>query len=185
MELPWEDRSLDLGNKYPKLYSGVIDICGAKDAVDSYSYAQIWLTHTPAEIRIILSIPASVSDTDIQGLQVFWATVWNDIIKAYRGTPAEKPKVYERFDPIFHGDIEIPVISLVGAIDPIVILTFHYKYQAAVDAAGNSDLYRLHIVPDGGHVDAPVLAQVPANLMELIAWSDSLTQGHCHGHGQK
>jgi dipeptidyl aminopeptidase/acylaminoacyl peptidase len=173
--------ALMLGQKYPRLYSGVLDVCGAKDAFEAYAYAQIWLTHTPAELRIILNIP-SVSDSDIQGLQYFFATVWNDIIKSFHGTPDERPQTYVKYDPLFHADMEIPVISLVGALDPIVILPFHLKYQAAVATAGDSELYRLHIVPDGGHCDVPVLAQAPANLIELIAWSDSLTQGHCHGH---
>ena len=166
--------ALNLAHKYPNLYSGVLDIVGAKDPFENYAYGQTWITKTVAELRAIFSIPASVPDYLIAGLKVFFATVWANMIEANGGTPEEKPKAYERRDPVFNADIEIPTISLVGAIDMLVPLFSHLHYQAAIADAGRSDLYRLYIISNGGHADAPVMDQVPTKLLELIAWSDSL-----------
>jgi hypothetical protein len=166
--------ALDLANKYPKLYSGVLDVCGAKDSVSSYAYAQFWITNTPAQLRAIFGIPAAVTDTDIISLQSFFSTVWADIIAAEGGTPQEKPKAYQQEDPMFHAQLTIPTISLLGAIDPICIPAFHTNYLAAVTTAGSASLYRQYYVAFGGHCDTPVLSQVPAELLELFAWSDSL-----------
>ena len=83
--------ALDLSKQVPpKLYSGVLDVCGAKDSFSSYTYAQIWITHTPAEIRAIFGIPLAVSDNDILGLKEFFATVWTDIIAAEGGDSSRK-----------------------------------------------------------------------------------------------
>jgi pimeloyl-ACP methyl ester carboxylesterase len=166
--------ALLLGDKYPMLYSGVLDICGVKDGIGEYNYAQIWLTNTPADLRVILNIPSLVSDSDIQGLQAFFSTVTSDSVKAMGGTPDQTPQIWQRFSPVLHADIHIPVISVVGEADPLVPLPFDYEYQTAVANAGQSNLYRLYVVPNGGHLDAITLAQVPAHLSELIAWSASL-----------
>jgi hypothetical protein len=166
--------ALNLADKYPDLYSGVLDVCGAKDAYGHYSYAQLWTTKTVAELRVIFGFPESVPDSVIEGLKIFFAIVLADTIEAYGGTIEEKPQVYERYDPVFHADLQVPTISLVGGIDLIVPLSCHYSYQAAVTACGCSDLYSLYIVPIGGHADEPVQTQIPVKLLELFAWSDSL-----------
>jgi pimeloyl-ACP methyl ester carboxylesterase len=166
--------ALNLARKYPDLYSGVLDICGAKDAFEHYAYSQIWITGNVAEIRAAFSLPASMPDAMIIWLKGFFATVWADNIEANGGTPKIKPHKYEKLDPVFNAELRVPTISLVGGMDIIVPLFCHFDFEAAVVAAGCSDLYELYIVPTGGHCDAPVMSQVPATLMELMAWSDSM-----------
>jgi pimeloyl-ACP methyl ester carboxylesterase len=166
--------ALNLARKYPDLYSGVLDVCGAKDNYAHYAYSQIWITGTVAEIRAAFGLPAAVPDEMILGLKWFFATVWADVNEAMGGTPEEKPQAHERYDPVFNAELKIPTISLMGGMDLIVPLFCHFDFEAAVAAAGCSDLYRLHIVPTGGHIDAPIQAERYATIMELIAWSDSL-----------
>jgi len=166
--------ALNLAKKYPNLYNGVLDICGSKDSIAGYYYAQVWATKTVAELRVIFSIPAVVPDSQMVFLKTFFATVLADTIEAAGGTPEKKPQAYERHDAVCHADIEIPTISLVGALDMLVPLSRHLAFQTAIAAAGCSDLYRLYIVPNGGHFDAPIQSQMIGKLMELIAWSDSL-----------
>jgi pimeloyl-ACP methyl ester carboxylesterase len=166
--------ALLLGEKYPMLYSGVLDICRNKGAPYQWEYAQIFLTHTVPEVRAILNLPLSVPDSQITGLQTFFSTIIADKIEYAHGTPDERPQVYARENTLLHADVRIPVISVVGGKDPIVPMQAHLGYQAAIAAVGQSDLYRMYVVPNGGHNDAPTFAAVPGHLMELIAWSDSL-----------
>lgn len=171
--------ALLLGEKYPMLYAGVLDVCGNKGDPYQYEYAQIFMTHTVSEIRAILSLPPTVSDTAIESLQAFFNTIVADKIEENHGTMEERPRAYDRENTLLHADIHIPVISVVGAIDPIVPLQVHIHYQDAVASEGKSSLYRMYIVPNGGHLDTPVMNEVPGHLMELIAWSDSLRDHHC------
>lgn len=167
--------ALNLAQKYPKLYSGVLDACGAMDSYAHYAYAQVWITGTIAEIRAAFGLPESaVPDSAILGLKGFFTTVWADINEAMGGTLEEKPQVHERYDAVFNAELKVPTISLVGGMDLIIPLFCHYDFEAAVAAAGCSDLYRLYVVPMGGHVNAPIQAEMYPKLMELMAWSDSL-----------
>jgi pimeloyl-ACP methyl ester carboxylesterase len=166
--------ALNLARKYPNLYSGVLDICGLKDMFAHYEYDQIWITKPVNEIRALFGIPATVPDETIMFLKMFVAQVEADTIEAYGGTPIEKPKAYERYDPVFNAELRIPTISLLGGIDVLVPMFCHLDFEAAVAAAGSSDLYRMHIVPMGGHCDGPIQAERYAAIMELMAWSDSL-----------
>jgi esterase/lipase len=166
--------ALNLGQKYPMLYSGVLDVCGSKGSLYEWQYANIWVTYSVPEIRAILSIPDTVPDTQLAGLKAFFTQLVNDITVAFKGTREDRPKAYERYDATLHADISIPVISVVGGVDPLVPLPTHFKYQAAVEASGHSDLYRLYVIPDGGHIDQPILDVELSYLNELIAWADSL-----------
>lgn len=166
--------ALNLAYNYPEVYDGVLDICGLKDNIASYNYGQLWATKTVTELRTIFNIPVAVPDEQIVGLKVFFTTICADIVEANGGTPEEKPQFYEMRDPVCHADIKIPTISLVGAEDLIVPISCHLAYQNAIATAGCSDLYRLYIDATGGHADTPIMNEVPAKLMELIAWSDSL-----------
>ena len=165
---------LNLAVKYPNLYSGVLDVCGSKGTLNEWQYANLWVTHSVPEIRALLSIPGSISDAQIAGLKAFFIQLITDVIDAYGATREDRPNAYEKYDTTLHADISIPVISIVGGIDPIITLPTHFEYQAAVAASGNSDLYRLYIIPTGGHIDTPILNAMPTYLNELIAWSDSL-----------
>jgi pimeloyl-ACP methyl ester carboxylesterase len=166
--------ALLLGEKYPMLYSGVLDVCGNKGDPFQYQYAEIFITHTIPEIRAILGLPDAVTDQQIASLQDFFKTIVADKIEALHGTPEQRPCVYNRENTLLHAHIRIPVISVVGGIDPIVPLQAHLDYQKAVADAGQSRFYRMYVVPNGGHLDTPIMNAVPEHLTELIAWSDSL-----------
>jgi len=166
--------ALNLAHKYPDLYSGVLDVCGVKDAYGHIAYVQLWTTNSVAELRVIFGFPDYVPDETIAGLKLFFATVLADVIEEYGGTIEEKPQKYERYDPVYHADLEVPIISLVGGMDLIVPLPCHYSYQTAVTACGYSDLYRLYIVATGGHADEPVQTEILVKLLELFTWSDIL-----------
>lgn len=166
--------ALNLGEKYPDLYSGVFDVCGVKDSIEIANYATFVATHTIAEVRAALGIPNFVPDSAVISLKFFLTESMNDAISEYGGTPEEKTQAYLKYSPICHTDLQIPVISLVGGIDLIVPISQNIAYQQAIADSGHSDLYRLYIVPTGGHCDAPVLSQQITRLTELFAWSDSL-----------
>lgn len=166
--------ALNLAVKYPDLYSGVLDVCGSKGTESEWQFAILWATHSVPEIRAMLSIPNSIPDEQIAGLKAFFTQLITDVTDAFGGTREERPKAYEKYDTTLHADIGIPVISIVGGLDPIVTLPIHFEYQAAVAASGHSGLYRLYIIPDGGHMDTPILNAMPTYLSELISWSDSI-----------
>lgn len=166
--------ALNLAVKYPKLYSGVLDVCGTKGSFNQMQLANLWVTHSISEIRALLSIPAIIPDIQLILLKTFFTQLVSDIADANGGTQEDRPNAYEKYDTTLHADISIPVISIVGGIDPIVTLPTHFEYQAAVAVSGHSDLYRLYIIPNGGHIDTPILNVMPTYLSELISWSDSL-----------
>ncbi len=166
--------TLLLGEKYPELYSGVLDLCGLKDVIMQYNWNEIFVSHTVAELRVIFSWLSSAPESLILGLKNFFSAVQALTIEETGGTPENRVEAYKRISPINHLDLKTPFISLVGAKDVIVPLPQHSAYKAAVVAAGHSDLYRMYIVTNGGHCDKPIMDQVPDRLAELIAWSDSL-----------
>jgi hypothetical protein len=170
------------GEKYPKLYSGILDLCGAKDLVGTFNGCTWVAGATLAEIRAVVGMPDSVPDASVQDYKDFCTSVMNDILAETGGTPQTKPEVYAKIDPNQQTDIRIPIISIYGALDVIVPPSYVIAYHAVLEAAGHADLHRYYIVPDGSHIDAPIFAAVPEHLAELVAWSNSLTQGHCHGH---
>lgn len=164
-----------LGEKYPQLYSGVLDICGTKSTPTQYEYGMYIATHSVDEIRAYLGAPSTVPNTALAGLKTFFQTILTDRIEQNHGTIDERPQAYAKENTLLHADIQIPVISVFGGIDRVVPLQVQLEYGAAVGAAGQSSLYRMYIVPTGGHLDATVMNAVPEHLTELIAWSDSLT----------
>lgn len=166
--------ALNLGQKYPMLYSGVLDVCGSKGSLYEWQYANIWVTYSVPEIRAILSIPDTIPDIKLDGLKAFFTQTVNDITFAFGGTREDRPNVYEKYDATLRADISIPVISVVGGVDPLVPLPTHFEYQAAVAASGNSDFYKLYVIPDGGHIDQLILDVELSYLDELINWADSL-----------
>ena len=164
--------ALLLGEKYPNLYSGVLDMCGTKDLIDAYTGTAYFATLTPEEISDMLGI----SLPDAEGFLYFCTTINNDFRIETGGTPETKLKAYERISPTYNAHIQIPVITIIGEWDGVVPMSQHEMYQAAIDAAGCSDLYSQIIVPEAGHVDVDprIFAEAIVQLPELVAWSDSL-----------
>jgi pimeloyl-ACP methyl ester carboxylesterase len=163
-----------MGEKYPEIYSGVLDLCGSKDLVWSFNACAWFAGATLEEIRAVYGIPDEVPDETVQNAKDFFTSVMNDVLAETGGTPATKPQVYAKIDPNQQTDISVPIISIYGALDDICPLSLELAYHDALVAAGTGDLHRYYIVPDGGHIDAPILMAVPGHLLELVAWSDSL-----------
>jgi len=166
--------ALLLGEKFPRTYSGILDICGPKDMDIMYGLAATTANSNLDQIRTILGWPSIVPDATVQDFKNFAITFISDIKKETHGTPETKPRAYEKISPVDNAHIRIPVISLVGGADFVVPLSQTYEYQTAVTNAGKSDLYKMIVVPTGGHVDAITLAQAPAAMSQLIAWSNTI-----------
>jgi pimeloyl-ACP methyl ester carboxylesterase len=163
-----------LGEKYPQLYSGVLDLCGAKDLVSTFNNCVWAATHSLDEIRVARGMPSSTPDATVQGFKDFCTSIMNDVSAETGGTPDNKPQVYAKIDPNQQTAIKIPIISVYGQLDPICPPSTIMTYHAALAAAGTADLHRYYIVPNGAHIDAAIFASVPGRLAELVAWSDSL-----------
>ena len=172
--------ALLLGEKYPHLYSGVLDLCGTKDLVTAYNGGVFIAGLSIDEFRAYMGWPATIPDANVLSFQAFLTTVSNDIKTETGGTPQSKPNAYAKISPVDNTDIRIPVISIVGGLDFVVPMSQHLEYQDAIAEAGHSDLYRMYVIPNGGHIDAPIFAAVPAHLLELVAWSNSLIHAPCH-----
>ncbi len=156
-----------LGEKYPDLYSGVLDICGVKDLKSLYELAQYVLSLTDEEISALLGIPIFA----VPAYRAFVEGWLADVQIECDGALEDKPQAYERISPTCHADIIRPVISVLGGIDYIVPLEQTEMYQDAVALAGHSDLYRVYIVPLGGHCDTPVIVEALYRFGELVLWS--------------
>ena len=170
--------ALLLAEKYPNLYSGVLEISGVGDAKSRYSYAATIANMTIPEIRSYLNVPPINPDAMLQAIKYLEGNVTQDMIAETGGTPEEKPKAYEDRSPMYHANITIPVISIHSSGDLVVPLSVITAYQTAVANAGRSSLYRLYItppnIPGTGHIDANVQAQVGARWDELYALSNSI-----------
>jgi hypothetical protein len=109
----------------------------------------------------------------------YWRAFCNqsagDIVIECGGTPENTSQSYVRDSPTGHANISIPAITVHGTSDALVPYSQTLKYQAAVAAAGRSNLYRVYLVPDGQHVPDPlIIAQLIPRLLELNAWSNTL-----------
>ena len=170
--------ALLLAEKYPDLYSGVLEISGSADAKLRYSYAATIANMTVPQIRSYLNVSPITPDAVLQAIKYLEGNVTQDIIAEMGGTPEEKPKAYEDRSPTYHANITIPVISIHSSGDLVVPLSIITAYQTAVVNAGRSSLYRLYITPPNvpgiGHLDANVQAQVGPRWDELYALSEEL-----------
>jgi hypothetical protein len=94
----------------------------------------------------------------------------NDIIAECGGTPESKPQAYEQLSPIYHADITIPVISIIGKLDNTVPIRQFEAYYDSVKAAGSSNYYRNYVVASGHHCDGPVILAISPNFVKLLNW---------------
>ncbi len=146
---------LQLGEKYPELYDGVLDIVGAKNSSDIY-LGTVALINDP----MFPFLPPEV--------QAFVLLSKEDMEAACGGTVDDKPKAYERLSAVCYPDITIPVISVHGAQDPVIIPPHAYSYGIAVDNAGRSEYYREYTVDPGSHADPPVIDEALIRFEELV-----------------
>jgi hypothetical protein len=144
-----------LGEKYPELYDGVLDISGMKDIVMGYTMSVAFINGP-----IFPTIP-------LQDQLLFLQMVM-DMEAQYGGTYDDKPQHYERLNPVDHAEISIPMISVNGALDPNSPPPQAHSFENAVAEAGCSEYHRLYVVPDGGHADAPTINAALLHFEELV-----------------
>jgi alpha-beta hydrolase superfamily lysophospholipase len=173
--------ALLLGEKYPKLYSGVLDMFGTKDLKDQYNTKSRWINLSDAELTAELTaltspIPVTLgaSTLNLAGLRTVCTTNVADYVFETGGTPATQPKTYEDDSPTYHANITIPVITVQGTSDAIVPFYETLMYKTAVANAGRSNLYRLYNVTGGTHGSSDVMNELPVHFAELVAWSEAI-----------
>ncbi len=149
--------SLLLGEKYPNLYTGVLDIYGLKDNIAAYEWGTLWASHTVAELRVMLGIPnppIGPDDATLLFLQTFLTDLAHEMETEFKGNPEERPEAWARYSPMCHADIKIPVISINQPFDLLVSITQIENYATAVTAAGSSEYLKTYI-DYGVHLVAP------------------------------
>jgi pimeloyl-ACP methyl ester carboxylesterase len=146
--------SLLLGEKYPELYSGVLDVCGGKDLTARYYY-----------IQDVLSRP-----TLTQSQRVYFTKWGADIVEACGGTPEDRQQFYDRLSPTCHANIAIPVISIHGTADTLLPYTQAQEYGVAVADAGCSAFYKAYTVVGGGHCTPDVMAVAFSHVNDLVSY---------------
>jgi outer membrane protein assembly factor BamB/pimeloyl-ACP methyl ester carboxylesterase len=172
--------ALQLAEKYPNLYSGVLDISGSKDLKISYATRVDQLsakndTELTAKLQALGASVPPFPFTSLAQLQSFNIQQRDDMGNATGGTPDTVPKAYEDISATYHANISVPVVTVHSLGDPVNTYAQALAYQAAVAAAGKSSFYRLYPTNGTGHVDSTVTSQISARLAELLAWSNALT----------
>jgi hypothetical protein len=147
-----------LGEKYPELYDGVLDISGMRDIVLGYTDS----------VELIEGYDADPMNVP----QVYWPLIPNlrrmvaDMEVQFGGTYDDKPQHYKKLNPVDNAEISIPMISVTGAGDPLSVNQV-YTFRDAVIAAGCEEYYKLYVVP-GGHANAPTIVAALSHLDELV-----------------
>jgi len=162
--------ALFLGEKYPDLYDGVLDVGGSKDAKSHYAFYDTIANLTILEIRSYLNLPSNTTDAAVQSIK-------NEAPRsliAYQnetgGTPQQVPTAYEDRSNPYHANITIPVITIHSSSDTSVPVSQTTMYQAVVASLGRSSLYRVYITPPGVSANA----QVPIRFVELVTWANQI-----------
>lgn len=173
--------ALLLGEKYPNVYSGVLDIEGTKNLTDQYYTKSRWSNLSDADLAAeltALGIPVPPpGSASLQALRDRVALDVPDYLLETGGTPATQPQAYEDDSPVYHANITIPVITVHGTYDTIVPFYESIMYQTAVANAGHSNLHRLYNVTGAWHTGGINLAtEVPTRLNELVAWSGTIPE---------
>jgi pimeloyl-ACP methyl ester carboxylesterase len=168
-----------LGEKYPELYSGVLDVFGVKDTIEQYETKTLWVglndTELEAELTALTAPAPPYMFPSLEALRNFCNVSSTDIASELGGTPEDEPEAYESVSPLYNANISIPVITVHGTSDALVPYSQSVAYQEAVANAGRSSLYRLYPVEGGQHGDPVTIAEVPAHFDELVEWSNYLT----------
>jgi pimeloyl-ACP methyl ester carboxylesterase len=151
-----------LGEKYPELYDGVLDISGMRDIVLGYTDS----------IAVIAGITAdwdemTPEEQAVYGpLRAMLVQMVADMEAECGGTYDEKPQHYKKLNPVDNAEISIPMISVTGAGDPLSVNQV-YTFRDAVIAAGCEEYYKLYVVP-GGHANPPTINAALSHFAELV-----------------
>jgi esterase/lipase len=170
--------ALELGAKYPDVYSGVLDMSGLKNMITQYNDA-VYYSGIANEADLIAALLAkdglnppfpmptiaAFRDNEVSGISAF--------IEACGGTPSEKIQAYERISPTFSAtDITVPTITVHGTKDGLAPYSTALEFMNAVTAAGHSDMYRLYKVVNGQHGDPSITSQISSMLDKLVNWAE-------------
>jgi len=176
--------ALELGEKYPQIYSAVLDISGSKGLAQQYNEKMDFAattndTELSAKIQAIggkvppfpLSMAPPPLSNQLQAFRSYCNVSAADIAAEAGGTPDAAPQGYQAIDPIYHANISIPVMTVHGTADGLVPYQRSLDYQAAVATAGKSSLFRLYTVVGGEHADANVQGVAGSHWSELVSWA--------------
>ena len=179
--------SLILAEKYPNLYSGVVDCTGVKSLSASYLHKATIASKTnitdlltyfegyPANIATAY-LPEYENETVCLEYIASSGLTAEEMIEECGGTPDEKPKAYSRRSPLDNPEISVPVIIVHGTADTQVPYSQSVAYNNTVNALSEPDLCRLYPVEGAGHTSMAVYSQAIPRLFELVMWSDMLDQ---------
>ncbi len=177
--------ALQLGAKYPELYSGVIDVCGSKDLVEQYNDKMTYVGIADNEqLKAAVAANGGVYPfypflpgygyDDFAAFRSFSLQTATDIAAACGGTPTQKPKAYEKMSPTYSAvDIAVPTLTLQGTADSLVPYKSSIAFMNAVVAAGHCDIYRFYGVLNGKHYDAPLKNELFARFPQLVDWVEN------------
>jgi pimeloyl-ACP methyl ester carboxylesterase len=177
--------ALLLAEKYPSVYSGVMDVSGSKNTTERYNRMKDWAATTndtefAAKIQAVggkvppfpISMVTGNLSSQLQTFRTLCDQYVADITAEAGGTPDAVPLAYQNIDPLYHANISIPVISVHGTSDAFTPYAQALQYQAAVAAAGKSSLFRLYTVVGGEHADLNVQTEAgPGHFLELVSWA--------------
>jgi pimeloyl-ACP methyl ester carboxylesterase len=165
--------ALVLGESYPDVYSGVLDVAGVKDFAMNYYH----MVETLDE-----NTPPYPSGTGDPFLYIFYAGRPENMVEVNGGTPDEKPQKYAKYSATSHTDLKIPVISLVHLNDDIVLYeqttyyhslvgdTWHVVVTVNLDTP-NANSYSGDYY---GHFDPKLFAATPICFGYLVKWSNGI-----------
>lgn len=178
--------ALLLGEKYPTVYSGVLDMFGMKNQTFAYDAGPSIVAMNDTELtKHLQGLNAPIPpypfsqysqniSTVLQLYRDFISQACTDMVTETGGTPTQVPDAYREIDPLYHANISIPVITVHGTSDALVPYEWSLQYQAAVAAAGKSAWYRLYSVVGGQHGDPSMFPERRRHLTELVSWSEQL-----------
>ena len=160
-----------LGEKYPELYDGVLDISGMRDIVLGYTDS----------IAVIAGITAdwggmTPDEKAVAGpLRAMLVQMVADMETQFGGSYDDKPQHYEKLNPVDNAEISIPMISVTGAADPLSVNQVN-TFKNAVAEAGCSDYYKLYYVtgttPPAGHANPPTINFALNHFDELVNYPE-------------
>jgi pimeloyl-ACP methyl ester carboxylesterase len=157
-----------LGEKYPELYDGVLDISGMRDIVLGYTDSVEGIAEIEAIPEFVWYNILTQEERDyLSQLLVFLKQMTVDMEAECGGSYDDKPQHYEKRNPVDNAEISIPMISVTGAQDQLSANQV-YTFEDAVAEAGCSEYYQLYIVPTGNHANPPTINAALSHFSELV-----------------
>ncbi|MEJ2126503.1 MAG: alpha/beta hydrolase-fold protein [Candidatus Bathyarchaeota archaeon] len=168
-----------LGEKYPELYDGVLDISGMRDIVLGYTDSVNGIAEIEAIPEFVWYNVLTQEERDyLSQLLLTLKQMKADMEAEFGGIYDEKPKHYEKLNPVDNAEISIPMISVTGDQDELSVNQVH-TFENAVIEAGCEQYYKLYIVmsnpppaPPAGHATPPTIVAALSHLQELVNYPE-------------